>query len=301
MTTLDSPSKSIRPTLSRAVAGVCGVLCLLSTLATAQELPRGFQKHLPAISSGEERNRQSDLRMMEVQFKPMRMALVDKKDPVTGKMSKLEVWYLVYRCISRPADGRIDNTDTRPVNEIENAPRAPMFAPEFVLTVYDNPKLPIPTETHFDQILPEGVKVIRTVEQRPVGLFEIKDSLALVQEFPAPIDPKAEPEEQKWIYGVATWTGVDPETDYFSVSMRGFSNAFEMRRDPEGNPLPWRKTITMKFTRLGDRFDPTQKEFEFDGDPEWTYQPDSDAVRSVIKPIIEQTAPSTSVEEAPAN
>ncbi|MEZ6055129.1 MAG: hypothetical protein R3C01_00355 [Planctomycetaceae bacterium] len=270
-------------------------ICLFSSCAGAQELPRGFAKHLPAISSGEERNRQSDLRIMEVQFKPMRMTIVDMKDHKTGQMVKKEVWYLVYRCITRPSEGRIDNTDTVPVNAIENPPRTPMFAPEFVLTVYDDPKTPIPTETHFDQVIPEAVLAVRGIEERPAGLFVIKDSLEIVQDFPSATDPEALPEDQKWLYGVATFTDIDPETDYFMVSMRGFTNAFEMRNDPDGNPIPWRKTVTQKYTRLGDRFDPTQREFGFDGDPEWGYQPDSDAVRKVIAPIIEQTAPSTPI------
>ena len=77
-----------------------------------------------------------------------------------------------------------------------------------------------------------------------------------------------------WIYGVATWRNIDPETDFFSVTLRGFSNGYEIRPGPDGNPVVWRKSIVQKFTRRGDRFDPTQREFALDGEPQWVYLPD---------------------------
>lgn len=253
------------------IGAAAGPLCAQS------ELPRGFAKKLAAYATGEERNRQTDLRVMEVQFKPMRMVWVELTDPRTGTKSRKEVWYLVYRCIPRPTPARADETDTRPINSVDPSPRVDHFVPEMVLTTYDDPANPIPLKSHLDQVQPEALEAIRRVEQRPEWMFSkrsIENAMSVIQPFPAPTPEETAAEDVDWIYGVATWTGVDPETDFFQVTMRGFSNGFELRPGPDGANQPWRKVIVQKFSRRGDRFDPTQKEFEFDGDPAWDYQPD---------------------------
>lgn len=260
--------------LSGAVLGSLGG----SRCAGQPELPRGFAKRLPAYASGEERNRQTDLRVMEVQFKPMRMIWVELTNPQTGKKERQAVWYLVYRAVTRPTPARADETDTRPINVVDPAPKPVDFVPEFTLTTYDDPKNPIPAAIHQDQIQPEALAAIRAVEQRPASQFTkrgIEHGLSVIQPFPNAIAEDAPPEEQDWVYGVATWTGIDPKTDFCSVTMRGFSNAFDVRPGPNGEAQPWRKVLVQKFTRRGDEFDPTHWEYEFDGDPQWDYQPDA--------------------------
>lgn len=240
-------------------------------------LPRGFSQRLPAYATGEERNRQVDLRVMEVQFKPMRMVWVELTDPRTGQKSRQEVWYLVYRAVTRPTPSRADDTDTRPLNVVDPPPKPVSFMPEFVLTTYDDPANPVPLANHLDQIQPEALAAIRTIEQRPATDFErrsIENGLSVIQPFPAPTPEDAAPEDHDWVYGVATWTGIDPETDFFQVTMRGFSNGYELRPGPDGDLQPWRKVIVQKYIRRGDRFDPNQSEFEFDGGPQWDFQPD---------------------------
>ena len=269
------------PLLPLSPAAVLASTALFVTTSVSwgqAELPRGFAKDVPAYASGEERNRQTDLRVMEVQFKPMRMAWVEITNPATGAKERKEVWYLMYRAISRPASGRQDQTDTRPVNVVDAPPQPTMFMPEFVLTVFDDPAFARPETSHLDQVLPEAVEAIRAVEQRPAYMFEkrkIENSLSIVQPFPDPIASEAPAEEQDWVYGVATWTDIDPETDFLQLTMRGFTNAFELRPAPDGSLQPWRKVISQQFSRRGDRFDPNQNEFEFIGEPHWDYQPDA--------------------------
>lgn len=258
-------------------AGVTAVSLLAGAAAAQSELPRGFAKRLPAYASGEERNRQTNLKVMEVQFKPMRMIWVELTDPRTGQKKKQAVWYLCYRAITRPTPARADETDTRPINATDPAPKPVDFMPEFILTTYDDPANPLPLKNHQDQIQPEVLAAIRAIEQRPASDFtkrSIENGLSIIQPFPDPIDETAPLEDQDWVYGVATWTGIDPKTDYFQVTMRGFSNAFELRPGPDGELQPWRKVIVQKFSSRGDEFDPHQQEFEFDGDPAWDYQPD---------------------------
>lgn len=268
----------LRVSPASVFASTAAVLVSAGVAWSQPELPRGFAKDVPAHASGEERNRQTDLRVMEVQFKPMRMIWAEITNPETGVKERKEVWYLLYRAIARPAAGRQDETDTRPVNVVDAAPQPTMFMPEFVLTVFDDPEFNRPESSHLDQVLPEAVEAIRAVEQRPAYMFEkrkIENSLSIVQPFPDPIAPEAPAEEQDWVYGVATWSDIDPETDYLQVTLRGFTNAFEMRPAPDGSLQPWRKIISQQFSRRGDRFDPNQKEFEFIGEPHWEYQPDS--------------------------
>jgi len=258
---------------------------LAEASVNADDLTRGFSRRAPAAASGEERNRQTDLRVMEVQFKPMRMVYVDVTDPRTGKTTEQEVWYLVYRSITRPTAGRVDDTDTKPVNVIDAQLRPIMFIPEFELKVYEGPDDEIPASTHFDQILPEAVNAIRKKEERG-GSFTLKNSVDIVQTFPEATPTDAPPEDQKWVYGIATWTGIDKATDFFDVTARGFSNAFEEKLGPDGEPLPWRKTITLKFESPGDEFDRNGGEFRFKADPAWGYQPDSPAVQKAVEPVV---------------
>ena len=63
---------------------------------------RGFKIHVSSQASGEELNQQTDLWVLEVRFKPLRLISVNLTDPKTGKKTKQLVWYLVYRAVNRP-------------------------------------------------------------------------------------------------------------------------------------------------------------------------------------------------------
>ncbi|MEZ6066447.1 MAG: hypothetical protein R3B90_12235 [Planctomycetaceae bacterium] len=183
----------------------------------------------------------------------------------------------MYRAITRPTEKRPDETDRTPVNQIDAAPKPTLFMPEITLQVFDDPDFKVPALSHLDQIIPEAVAAIQQVEQRPPEQYvnvQIEDNLSVVQPLPDAIPADAGDDLQVWIYGVATWTGIDPETDFLIVTLRGFSNAFELRPAPDGSLQPWRKVIQQRFSRRGDRFDPDQREFEFIGEPNWVYQPD---------------------------
>jgi hypothetical protein len=284
------------------IATLCAALGGISVSgAVAQDevlLDRGFGKAVPAYATGEERNRQTDLRVMELQFKPLRMMWVEVTNPKTGAKERKEVWYLVYRAITRPSEKRPDVSDRTPVNAVDPPPKPTLFMPEVTLQVYDDPDFTVPLDSHLDQVIPEALAAIRAVEQRPPEQYvemQIEDHLTIIQPFPAAIAEDAPIEEQKWIYGVATWTGVDPETDFLQITMRGFSNAFELRPARDGSEQPWRKVITQKFSRRGDRLDPDQKEFEFIGEPMWDYQPD-ETDWTQWSPPVEVAQPATATE-----
>ena len=233
------------------------------------QVTRGFDRSLKAVALRSEMTRQPTLWVMQVEIKPMRMTWVEVKDRNSERNQRKEVWYLVWRAINRPLTvGEI--ADTKAVNRQEPLPGPMPFMPHFTLVTYDDAKNEIPNQILPDQILPEAVIEIEKREKLQQGT--LKNTVTAIQDVPAIVDPMAE--KQPWIYGVATWTGIDPETDFFKVILHGFSNGYENRSDDPEHPEIWRRVIVQKFYRPGDEFDPNLREFQYVENPEWTYQPD---------------------------
>jgi len=255
-----------------ACAGAAGSALVVPAFTMAAELNRGFEKTAPAYASGEELNRQRNIWVMEVSLKPMRMIFINRVDPKTGQTKKDQIWYLAYRAINRPLPGRKADDDVTPQNEVEPLPGQDKFIPELTLVTYDDPKSQIPSGVYHDVILPAADRRINAIERRPGDDAVFLDSVSVVRDLPEPVDASAE--VQPYVYGVATWKNVDPDADFFKVILRGFSNGYQEVPGPDGKPIVTRKVLVQKFIRRGDRFDPNQAEFLFDGNPTWEYQPD---------------------------
>jgi hypothetical protein len=259
---------------SLAIAAM-NVPLLFSGAPCHAQVTRGFDQVVEAYTTGEERNRQKDLWVLEVQMKPVRLLTVPITDPATGEQHNEQIWYLAYRAANRSIGTQQDDSDTAPVNALDKVLEPPKFIPEFTLMVYDNPadQISDQDQIYVDAILPEAVAAINRVEaHRPTDPL-LKDSVSVVQEVP-PATAAGDAGEQ-WVYGVATWRGVDPDTDYFKVILSGFSNGYQIVPGANGENEFWRKVLVQEFTRLGDRFDPNLKEFKFAGPAEWTYRPES--------------------------
>ena len=83
------------------------------------------------------------------------------------------------------------------------------------------------------------------------------------------------------VWGVVTWTNIDPRIDYFVVFVQGLTNAYRFE-DPAGayktGDLPGtgrrllKKTLQLNFWRPGDTVDPNEEEIQFgarlDPDPD---------------------------------
>ena len=233
---------------------------------------RGFDHTLQAIANGEEIARQPDLWVFEVSFKPMRMVWADVTDPVTRERKRSEVWYLAYRAVNRELSARVDTSNTTPVNALDPLPGASRFIPEFTLLTYEKLGSEIPDSSTLDVVLPEAMSRINRTERRYASDPEYRNTVKVVQPLPQPI--AQDEQNPEWIYGIATWPSINPDTDFFTVVMRGFSNGYEVRQDADGQPVVYRKSIVQKFTKRGDRFDPTQAEFALEGPPRWVYLPD---------------------------
>ncbi len=229
---------------------------------SAQKLNRGFDLTLPATPVGEELNAHDDLWMFEVTFKPLRMIWVDVTDPKTGTSRRELIWYLVYQATNRPLDRLKSEIDTQPVNDLDPLP-VPLFAPQFTLVTNDNGA----QQVYSDEVLPEAQAAIIARERQ-----DLKNPVEIVQPLPQPVPRDAK--MQTSLYGVAMWRGVDPNTDYFTVYMDGFCNAYRIVNGPDGKPLVWRKSISQEFWRPSDQYDEREIEVRRKKDPQWIYRVD---------------------------
>jgi hypothetical protein len=235
---------------------------------------RGFDQVVEVYTTGDERNRQKDLWALEVQMKPVRLITVEITDPETGDARSEQIWYLVYRAINRPIGTQLEASETEPINTLDAIRQPPKFMPEFTLMVYDDPveQISEQDQIYVDEILPEAVAAINRVEARRTSDPLLRNSVSIINDVPDAV-AAGDPAED-WSYGVATWRGVDPDTDFFKVILSGFSNGYSIVEGPGGEDLYLRKVIVQEFTRLGDRFDPNLREFDFAAPAEWNYRPE---------------------------
>ncbi len=199
----------------------------------------------PVVATGEELGAQPRLWIMEVHFKPVRMVPVVFTDPKTGRKHTENIWYIVYKAINRKLPFKQDQIPTeelkiqfesdkdqlleltRPFNDDDVEPVPQMFVPIFTLRTDDLTNGKEVEETYQDVILPEAQAAI---QQREGAKY--KNSVEIMQIVPDPVAKDAANPEANAIYGMAMWRGVDRETDYFTITMTGFSNAYRYVNSP---------------------------------------------------------------------
>ena len=102
---------------------------------------------------------------------------------------------------------------------------------------------------YLDQIIPEAKAIIAAKERvgRP-----IYDSVE-IQTFPIKLWRDTDTVDNS-VWGVATWTQVDPRTDFFSVQIAGLTNAQRLKL--EGDKIKYlQKNLVLNFSRPGDTID----------------------------------------------
>ena len=190
---------------------------------------------------------------LELSFKPLRMVEVDIPQP-TGKMQRKLIWYLVYRVSNRGLARRpkaVPDEYGQEIFEIErvNYP-ARRFFPHFVLESLEYDK------AYMDRIIPSAQKLIQRREN-PGTDIKLHNSIEMSQ-----IEiPLSDERIDRGVWGLVTWEDIDPRIDFFSVYVRGLTNAFKFV-DPPGayragqRPGSGRefthKTLQLNFWRPGD-------------------------------------------------
>ena len=218
---------------------------------------------------------------LEFSFKPMRMIHVDVPQP-SGKLQRKLIWYLVYRVRylgqeSAPRGETNDETrlTTFPSVEMKGFAHRRFF-PLFILTSHDH-KLPDggQKKQYLDRIIPAAKMPILRREfpgklpgRSSLPSEKLHNSVAITMQN-IPLSTARKSHE---VWGLITWEDVDPRIDYFSVFVKGLTNAFDFS-DPDGGyqagdpPGKGRKfsfkVLQLNFWRPGDTRHEHEKEIRF--------------------------------------
>lgn len=193
-----------------------------------------------------------DIWCLEFAFKPPRSIDVDVPTDEL-RMRRTRVWYLVYRV--RNVGGR--RTVTAPNEPADREMRAfesaIRFRPQFVLESrqpLDRQEGVVAYRSYLDRVMPSAVAAIRRREDP--GLEFLDSSSIAATDIP--------PGESRW--GIATWEAIDPRIKFFSIYVRGLTNALAwrpragVRLDPDTLPCSsldeTLKALRLDFWRPGD-------------------------------------------------
>jgi hypothetical protein len=197
-----------------------------------------------------------DVSCLEFSFKPLRMIRVG------GKL----VWYLVYS-VRNTGEARTPVEQEGGTYTAGVAKGGPVrFIPSFVLESHDlsaaGERI---NKAYLDRIIPGAMAAIRAREARDHTLL---NSVEMAEQVLPPSDGRTD----NRVWGVATWTDVDPRIDFFSVYVGGLSNAYRWEDpagvyqagDPPGTGRQFvRKTLQLNFWRPGDEHYQDEREIRF--------------------------------------
>lgn len=207
-----------------------------------------------------------DIWCLEFSFKPMRMIEVDIPSESGGATTRKLVWYLVYRIrnngqVLKPVEGEGQ------IFTAEPAKGGPVrFLPQFILSSKDRAADGKGVRKEYlDRVIPAAVEAI---SQREMQGRKLLNSIEISQQ---PI-PVSDSRIDRSVWGVATWTDVDPRIDFFSVYVGGLTNAYRWDDvpggyrpgDPPGTGREFaQKMLQLNFWRPGDELFQTEQEFRY--------------------------------------
>jgi len=201
----------------------------------------------------------------------LRMIEVDVPQP-SGKMQRKRIWYMVYRVRYLGDDLEPDPVKDKYGHTIYSAKSVAhenrFFFPQFILESLDFNK------AYQDRIIPAAKTPIA---QRELRGQQLHNSVEISQE-PIPLSSADAPQD---VWGVATWEDIDPRVDFFSVYIKGLTNAYKPVNlpnafkpgDPPGTGVQLlSKTLRLNFWRPGDTVYEHEGEIHFgvpvESDPE---------------------------------
>jgi hypothetical protein len=208
---------------------------------------------------------------LEFAFKPLRMLEVDIPQP-TGKMQRKLIWYMVYQVKNKgyslnplPTSG--NDVDGPYTTQLVNF-KTRRFFPHFVLRSQDYGK------EYLDQVIPAAQIAIQKREKPGVKIQNSTEMMGIKI-------PLSNDRVDNSVWGVATWEDVDPRIDFFSIYIRGLTNAFIFADTPgafrpgdaPGKGRIFRfKTLQLNFWRPGDTVFEHENEIRYgvpiDSDPD---------------------------------
>lgn len=209
---------------------------------------------------------------LEFAFKPVRMIDVDV--PTAAGPQQRKIWYMVYRVQYRGADLQTRDegvqfaaTSIAAIDRVDYDSRR--FFPQFLLEAREVRK------AYADQILPSAKAAIlaREFPAGPSGRVTLaEDKLFNTVEMARQNIPRTNGGEDGSVWGYVTWEGIDPRVNFFSVYVRGLTNAYEFE-DPPGAYQPGDppgkgrkiqlKTLRLNFWRPSDTFAADEREIRF--------------------------------------
>ncbi len=171
------------------------------------------------VEQGRNRDFPRDIWSLEFAFKPPRQIDVDVPSR-DFRMQRKRVWYLLYRVKNTGARRIVmaDGDATRLRSETVQKPVR--FLPHFVLESVEGLSKQegvLSYRAYLDRVVPGAVAAIR---EREDARIDLHDSARMTERDLAP-------GEERW--GVAVWEDVDPRIDYFSIYVRGLTNAIRWR------------------------------------------------------------------------
>lgn len=207
----------------------------------------------------------------EFSFKPLRQIYVDIPQP-SGKMERKLVWYMVYRV-------RYPGGDLRPAKAAEESTaavdelysriervsyRQRRFFPLAILQDAES------DQSYQNRIIPVATPLIKAREKITAPLYNAVE----ITEVPIPYstDPAAD-----GVWGVFTWTNVNPNVDFISMYISGLTNAFQRSDEGAGDVDLRKKVLQLNFYRPGDAIRQTEDRVRF-GVPAYTDAEEQDYV-----------------------
>ena len=182
----------------------------------------------------------------EFAFKPVRT--IEVAVPSSAGSTKKLVWYLVYRIRYLGNDLQPEFSSAEGSVKVPTEPKrvisdAALFVPRFTLLAEKR------TRQYTEKILPAAISAIS--ERERIGK-PLLDSVEMMRKI-----PKSTEDSNQEFWGVATWTDIDPKTDYFAVHVEGLTNAYRIVGQGEEQRME-KKVLQIHFWRPGDTIDEPQ-------------------------------------------
>ena len=216
--TVIPPDLSTDDTLQRG-----DILEITRNLAASAWTPKRDAVGGTLVARAKDRTYPRDVWCLEFAYKPPRHIDIDLPGQDLA-MRRKRVLYLLYR-VKNTGGRRTTAPGDDPLKLEREAFDQPVrFLPHFVLESVEglaHPEGSVHYRGYLDRVIPEAIDPIR---RREGVAGRLHDSASMVE-------AELAPGEERW--GVAVWTDIDPRIDFFSIFVRGLTNAIRWRSDPD--------------------------------------------------------------------